>query len=321
MLFNKGNTRTPFMSMISGKTKYTNSVEFILGQEYQSEDGDIPAISETASLTAPDPSYITRSQNTNVTQIFQDAVAISYAKMSNMGTLSGANIAGQQANPMDELDFQVGNKMRKLARSIEKTFIQGKYNKATTDATINKTRGMDEAIKTNVIAASNAPLDIWLVNDLVQKIRDNGGDISNLVLWLDTVTLNQLNGSAVESGVEMGQAYSNEYGIQVKDLLLPIGRIRTALGEFIPSGTAYAFNFDAISPVEQPVPGKGNFFLEPLAKEGAGDKYQIFGQIGLDYGNELLHGKITGLSTSFTKPVGRKVIVANAEDFPTAPSV
>lgn len=321
MLFNKGNTRTPFMSMISGKTKYTNSVEFILGQEYQSEDGDIPAISETASLTAPDPSYITRKQNTNVTQIFQDSVAISYAKMSNMGTLSGANIAGQQANPMDELDFQVGNKMRKLARSIEKTFIQGKYNKATTDATINKTRGMDEAIKTNVIAASNAPLDIWLVNDLVQKIRDNGGDISNLVLWLDTVTLNQLNGSAVESGVEMGQAYSNEYGIQVRDLLLPIGRIRTALGEFIPSGTAYAFNFDAISPVEQPVPGKGNFFLEPLAKEGAGDKYQIFGQIGLDYGNELLHGKITGLSTSFTKPVGRKVIVANAEDFPTAPSV
>ena len=318
MLFNKGNTRTPFMSMISGKTRYTNSVEFVLGQEYASEDGEIPNISETASLTAPNPSYITRSQNTNVTQIFQDAVAISYAKMSNMGTLSGANIAGQQANPMDELDFQVGNKMRKIARAIEKTFIQGTYNKATTDATVNKTRGMNEAIKTNVIAASSAPLDIWIVNDLVQKIRDNGGDISNLVLWLDTVSLNQLNGSAVESGVEMGQAYSNEYGIQVRDLLLPIGKIRTALGEFIPAGTAFAFNFDAINPVEQPVPGKGNFFLEPLAKEGAGDKYQIFGQIGLDYGNELLHGKITGLSTTFTKPVGRKVIVANAEDFPTS---
>ena len=318
MLFNKGNTRTPFMSMISGKTRYTNSVEFVLGQEYASEDGEIPNISETASLTAPNPSYITRSQNTNVTQIFQDAVAISYAKMSNMGSLSGANIAGQQANPMDELDIQVGNKMRKIARAIEKTFIQGTYNKATTDATVNKTRGMNEAIKTNVIAASSAPLDIWIVNDLVQKIRDNGGDISNLVLWLDTVSLNQLNGSAVESGVEMGQAYSNEYGIQVRDLLLPIGKIRIALGEFIPAGTAFAFNFDAINPVEQPVPGKGNFFLEPLAKEGAGDKYQIFGQIGLDYGNELLHGKITGLSTTFTKPVGRKVIVANAEDFPTS---
>ena len=311
--------------MIGGKTKYTNSVEFILGQEFASEDGDIPSISETASLTAPDPSYITRSQNTNVTQIFQDAVAISYAKMSNMGTLSGANLDNQEANPQNELDFQVGNKMRKLARAIEKTFIQGTYNKATKDSEVNKTRGMNQAIVTNVISAEtgtgsnkkNAPLDIWLVNDLVQKIRDNGGDISNLVLWLDTVSLNQLNGSAVESGVEMGKAYESEYGIQVRDLLLPIGKVRTALGEFIPSGTAFAFNFDAISPVEQPVPGKGNFFLEELAKTGAGEKYQLFGQIGLDYGNELLHGKITGLSTTFTKPVGRKVVVSGSVETPT----
>lgn len=321
MLFNKGNTRTPFLNAISGRPKYTSSVEFVLGQEYTSEDGDIPNISETASLTAPNPSYITRSQNTNVTQIFMDSVAISYAKQSNMGTLSGINIAGQQANPQIELDFQVGNKMRKLARSIEKTFIQGNYNKAKKDSEVNKTRGMNAAITQNVIPAASKPLDIWLVNDLVQKIRDNGGDISNLVLWLDTISLNQLNGSAVESGVEMGKAYESEYGIQVKDLLLPIGKVRTALGEFIPSGTVFAFNLDAISPVEQPVPGKGNFFLEPLAKTGAGEKYQLFGQIGLDYGNELLHGKITGLSTTFTKPEGQKVVVANAADFPTTPTV
>lgn len=308
MLFDKANTRTPFLSMIGGKSKYTNSVEFVLGQEYASEDGDIPNISETDSLTAPDPSYITRSQNTNVTQIFMDAVAISYAKMSNMGTLAGANIEGQEANPQNELDFQVGNKMKKLARAIEKTFIQGTYNKATKDSEANKTRGMSEAIVTNVIPAEGASLDIWLVNDLVQKMRDNGADISNLVLWLDTVNLNQLNGSAVESGVEMGKAYESEYGIQVRDLLLPIGKVRIALGEFLPEGTIFAFNFDVINPVEQPVPGKGNFFLEELSKTGAGEKYQLFGQIGLDYGNELFHGKITGLSTTFTKPKGRKVV-------------
>lgn len=318
MLFNKGNTRTPFLSMISGKTGYTNSVEFVLGQEYASEDGDIPNISETASLTAPDPSYITRSQNTNVTQIFQDTVAISYAKMSNMGTLAGANIAGQTANPQNELDFQVANKMRKLSRSIEKTFIQGKYNKATTDAEVNKTRGMDEAIVTNVVSAEsgtgankvNKPLDLWMVNDLLLKMRANGADINNLVLWVDTIQLNQINGAAVESGMRLGEAYRNEYGIQVRDLLLPIGKISIALGEFIPEGTAYAFNFDAIRPIEQPTPNKGNFFLEPLAKTGAGEKYQLFGQIGLDYGNELLHGKITGLSTEFTAPVGIKVAMA-----------
>lgn len=308
MLFNKGNTRTPFLSMISGKTGYTNSVEFVLGQEYASEDGDIPSISETASLTAPEPSYITRSQNTNVTQIFQDTVAISYAKMSNMGTLAGANIANQSANPQNELDFQVANKMRKIGRAIEKTFIQGKYNKATTDAEVNKTRGMDEAIVTNVILAGGKALNIWLVNDLLVKMRANGADISNIVLWVDTVGLNQINGAAVESGMSLGDAYKNEYGIQVRDLLLPIGKVSIALGEFIPEGTIYAFNFEAIRPIEQPTPNKGNFFLEELAKTGAGEKYQLFGQIGLDYGNERLHGKITGLSTEFTAPVGQKVV-------------
>ena len=112
--------------MISGNVKYTNSVEFVTGQYFSSEEGEIPEISETASLTAPTASFVTRNQLSNVTQIFMDAVAISYAKQSNMATLSGVNLAGQSANPQNELDFQVARKMEKLKRSIEKTFIQGK---------------------------------------------------------------------------------------------------------------------------------------------------------------------------------------------------
>ena len=142
MLFNKGNTRTPLSSIIGGRAKTTNHVEFVTGQEYTTGGGSQPAISETASLTAPDASIITREQKTNVTQIFMEAVGISYAKQSNMGTLSGINIANQQANPMNELDFQVAAKMQKVARDIEYTFVNGVYNKATTDATINKTRGL-----------------------------------------------------------------------------------------------------------------------------------------------------------------------------------
>lgn len=307
-MFDKGNTRTPFLSAISGRSKYTNSVEYVLGQEFTSEEGDIPDISEKASLTAPTPSFITRNQNTNVTQIFMDSLAISYAKQSNMGTLSGANIQGQQANPKNELDFQLGNKLRKMSRSIEKTFIRGKYNKSTTDDKANKTRGMDEAIKTNIIEAREKPLNIWLLNDLVKKINDNNGDIANLTLWADNTTINQIHGDAVEKGVEMGAFRTSEYGIQIRDIMLPTATVHIAEGQFIPQGTAYLFNLGVISAVEQPVPGKGNFFLEELAKTGAGTQYQLFGQIGLDYGNELYHGKITGLSTEFTPPKGRKVV-------------
>ena len=311
MLYNKGNIRTPLLSSIGGRTKYTNSAEYVLSQTYTSEDGDIPNVSETGSLKAPDPTYITRAQNTNVTQIFHESVAISYAKQSNMGTLSGINIAGQQANPINELDFQVARKMNKIARSIEKTFIQGKFNKATADNEVNKTRGIDEAIVTNVIPANGKPLDIWMLNDLLIEMKKNGADISGLVAWLDTVTINQLNGSAVENGLTIAPATRNENGINVKTIELPSGIITIANGEFIPEGTAYLFNLGALAPVEQIVPGKGNFFLEALAKEGAGEKYQIFGQIGLDYGAEHLHGKITGLATTFTKPAGKKVVVVN----------
>lgn len=96
-----------------------------------------------------------------MTQIFQESVGISYAKQSNMGTLSGLNVAGQQANPINELDFQVAAKMQKVNRDIEFTFIQGTYNKANSDATVNKTRGLVEAITTNVTAMSSKPLGLW----------------------------------------------------------------------------------------------------------------------------------------------------------------
>ena len=246
----------------------------------------------------------------NVTQIFQDSVAISYAKQSNMATLSGVNLAGQNANPQDELSFQVARKMEKLKRSIEKTFIQGVYNKATNDTEINKTRGMVSAIATNVIDAKGATLDLWLVNDIVTKINDAGGDISNLTLLMNSVNLLQLHGNAVEMGIPVGKEYMSVYGIQVRDLILPVGTtVKIATGEFIPEGTVLVINPSVIGPVEQPVPGKGNFFLEELAKTGAGTKYQLFGQIGLDHGPEWFHGKITGLATTFEKPAGKKVVM------------
>lgn len=311
LLYNKANTKTPFLNMISGQVKYTNSVEFVTGQYYTSEEGDIPEISETASLTAPTASFVTRNQLSNVTQIFMDSVAISYAKQSNMATLSGVNIAGQNPTPQNELDFQVARKMEKLKRSIEKTFIQGTYNKSTKDTEANKTRGMVEAITTNVIAGKGATLDLWLVNDIVSKINDNGGDISNLVLFMNSNNLLQLHGNAVEMGIPVGKEYMSAYGIQVRDLILPVGTtVKCTLGEFIPSGTVLVINPSVIGPVEQPTPGKGNFFLEELAKVGAGTKYQIFGQIGLDHGPEWFHGKITGLSNVFTKPIGKKVVIS-----------
>ena len=312
MLFNKGNTRCPLSSIIGGRAKTTNHVEFVTGQEYTTDGGTQPAISENDSLTAPEASVVTRTQKTNVTQIFHETVGISYGNMSNMGTLNGINIANQQANPMNELDFQVAAKMQKVNRDIEFTFVQGEYSKATTDATVNKTRGLNTAITSNVVAMASKPLGLWNIADGVKKVYEANAPQDGLVLWCDATTMFQVNADAVQNGLTVIPAAREINGIKLSSVVTPLGVVYLYLGEFLPKGTAFLLNLDVLSPVFQPVPGKGNFFLEQLSKTGAGEKYQLFGQIGLDHGPEWYHAKFTGISQTFTAPTySRSVFIAN----------
>lgn len=312
MLFNKGNTRCPLSSIIGGRAKTTNHVEFVTGQEYTTDGGTQPAISENDSLTAPEASVVTRAQKTNVTQIFHETVGISYGKMSNMGTLNGINIANQQANPMNELDFQVAAKMQKVNRDIEFTFMQGEYSKATTDATVNKTRGLNTAITSNVVAMASKPLGLWNIADGVKKVYEANAPQDGLVLWCDATTMFQVNADAVQNGLTVIPAAREINGIKLSSVVTPLGIVYLYLGEFLPKGTAFLLNLDVLAPVYQPVPGKGNFFLEQLSKTGAGEKYQLFGQIGFDHGPEWYHAKFTGIAQTFTAPTySRSVFIAN----------
>ncbi len=322
MLFNRGNTRTPLSSLIGAKAAVTNHCEFVTGQEYTGGgDGSQPNISEKASLTAPAATHAGRTQKTNVTQIFHETVGISYAKQSNMGTLSGLNVANQQANPINELDFQVGIKMQKIARDIEYTFINGVFTKSTSDDKANRTRGILAACTSNVMAMENKPLGLWGIADMVKAIYGQNAPTDGLVLWCDAITLFQVNADAVQNGLTIVPNAREVNGIQLSSVVTPIGVVYIRLGECLPAGTASLLNIDVLRPVHQPVPGKGNFFLEELAKTGAGEQHQIFGQVGLDHGPEWYHGKFTGISTEFEAPkYSRSVYVSNIADIGSAAS-
>lgn len=298
MLFNKGNTKTPFSTLIGSRRRNTNHTEFVTGQEFETATGSQPNISEAASLTAPDADIVTREQKTNVTQIFQESVGVSYAKESNMGTMAGINIAGQQPNPISELDFQVAAKMAKISQDIEYTFINGVYQKSTGDTVANKTRGLLPAITSNVIAAEGKTLTFLLVCELMKLISESNGSMDNLVIGLDATSRMQLNADAAANGLTIVGGARNINGISIDTVLTPLGTIGIRDLKYLPAGTVTMFDPGVMSPVEQPTPGKGNFFLEELAKVGAGVKHQIFGQIGLDHGPEWYAGKITGLSTA-----------------------
>ena len=299
MLFRKGVEKTPFSTIIGANRGVTNHVEFVTGQYYNAVQGSQPAISESASLTAPEANVATRSQLTNVTQIFQETVSVSYAKEANMGTMSGVNVAGQMPNPQSELEFQISRAMAKIAQDIEYTFIRGVYNKATTDTEVNKSRGILTAITTNIINAGGDGMTRKLISKALMAIANAGGDISNIIVGMPAIHLAQLDYDANKNGMTAVPREREVNGLMIQTILTPFGAVGVQLMETIPNGTALVFNPTIMRPMEQPTPNKGNFFLEPLAKTGAGDNYQLFGMIGLDHGAEWLSAKITGLSEDF----------------------
>lgn len=314
MLFNKGNTKTPFSTMIGAHRKITNHTEFVTGQEYETAEGSQPNISEAESLTAPDASVLKREQKTNVTQIFQESVGISYGKMSNMGTLSGINVAGQQANPVSEEDFQIAAKMAKIGQDIEYTFLNGKYQKSTGDNVPNKSRGLLNAIKSNIVDADGKMLSFMLLCEAMKCIDDSNGDTTNLVVGLDSTGRLQLNADAAANGLTIVSAGRDINGIAVDQVLTPLGTVYLKTLKYLPTGTVALFDPSIMAPVEQIVPKKGNFFLEELAKVGAGTKKQIFGQIGLDHGPEWYSAKITNLSmrTPHDEDMARRYVQVSA---------
>lgn len=305
LLYDKGSNKRPLLSSIMGRRRVSASKDFVTGQYYTTPAATTqPAISEIDSLTAPDATFVTRTQMKNCTQIFHESVYVSYAKMSDTSSLGGVNVAGQTATPIDERAFQIGVKMDYIGNQIEYSFVNGKYQEAVNDTTAGKTRGIIEAITTNVIAKVGTPeLKYWDIVELMSKIsQESNADTTDLTIMVNNVNFLQLTKNATENGLTPEQADPNANGVIITKIITPYGTLNIMINNYVPKGTALILNLGVMGAVENVVPGKGNFFYEELAKTGAGEKGQIFGQMGLDHGPEWFHGKITGLATTFTAP-------------------
>jgi hypothetical protein len=100
---------------------------------------------------APPGEARVRSAASNIVQIHQEAVDISYTKQAAVGNLSGLNIPG--STPVqDELSWQMTQMLKQIARDVEYSFIRGTYHRPSDNTTARKTRGILAAITTNVIA-------------------------------------------------------------------------------------------------------------------------------------------------------------------------
>lgn len=306
-LFTADPTQTPLLSMIGGLTggKQTDNFEFPTAVLFDYPDAAQPAISESASATAPTASAIARTQESNVVQIHQEVIDLTYAKLSNGGRMSGINTAGQTANPADEKAWQIQQKLIKIARDVEYSFINGSYQKATSATVANKTRGMLELVKDgNHIDASTTqdtkvtknPLTVAMIKALMLEMANNGAYFNNMILFAGAKQKQAIT-SLYESQLGYNQgAARNVGGMNVTEIETDFCKLGIVWDRFMPDDAILIADVAHIAPVFQAVPGKGVLFEEELAKVGASDRVQIYGQIGLAHGPAFLHGSITGLA-------------------------
>lgn len=270
-----------------------NSIEFALSSDYSIPGGTQPAISENASLTAPTETNITRSQEKNCVQIFQEAVGVSYLKQSAVGTLSGINIANQKSNVLDEVDFQVAGVMEKIKKDLDYTLINGAYQNSTGNTVAWKSKGI-----INGLTNSKSEYTALTPEFFSQAINAAFGrgfvfEDGALEMWVNPADLATINSIySDQSGFGL-PASRTEGGFAIRTIMTDFGMLDIDYDQYIPQGTLLILNMRELAVAEMDVPEKGNFFYEELARTGAAFKGQIYGQAGIDYGAAQKHILLT----------------------------
>lgn len=316
LLFNKSwqAELTPLFNMIP--TTSSASRNFIMGADYQLGAASQPAISETASLTAPEPKDgVTRENFNNVTQIFQRSVNVSYVKMATSDELAPKNsgvdwmsLANATNNVPNEFDFQVAQQLKMIRNDIEFTILNGVYAEPTNADTAAKTRGLIAGTTSIAVAAGGSELDLAMVRDVAQLLGESSPfGVAGTIAICNPSDFRQVGNLVIRTGgagfpahdkVGLGFEMSRTNPVQI--VMTEFGPVRFMAHRHCPQGTIEFANMAVCKNRVTPTPGKGNFFYEPLAKTGAGESGQIFGMWGLDYGPEWYHAKITGLSKTVT---------------------
>ena len=293
-LFNVTPNDTPFLSAIGGMT----GGKSVTSKQFTWQTVDNAAAAQTAVVEGADPVYAerTRSEVTNVTQIMQYGVNVSYTKQAATGNLSGESIIGNQP-VQDELAFQLDMAMKRAARDIEFSFLQGTYVADTDISTARKTRGMLEAISTNEVAAAAAALDQAKVEDALKQMADSGAPFEMPVIMANSFQKQKLS-SIYSSALALAPRDRNIGGVNITTIETDFGEVGIVYDRHLPADDVIIVDLAFCKPVFLDIPGKGHFFVEPLAQSGAAYKFQVYGEIGLEYGPEQFHAKITNLSTS-----------------------
>jgi len=149
----------------------------------------------------------------------------------------------------------------------------------------------------DVWLCSGTPLSKANIDVMLQQVYDNGG-----IMEADTATVIVNSSQKIALTNAYGNAFGKYFeqsrtigGVAFETILTDFGTLNVMLDRLVPKDTVIVCSLEMCMPVFEEIPGKGHFFAEPLAKTGSSDDVQIYGEVGLAFGNQLAHGIIEGL--------------------------
>lgn len=135
------------------------------------------------------------------------------------------------------------------------------------------------------------------IDDACQLAYENGGLMEG-----DTATLlappglrRAVTSAFVSSSYVTKELVGNVGGVRVDRVQTDFGVLNVMTDRLMPASQLAVVSLEMCRPVYLEIPGSGHFFAEPLAKTGAKDRVQLYGETGLAYGNERAHAKIVNL--------------------------
>ncbi len=311
-LITQGNPITSFLNRLGGigggGAKQAKGWEFALNSHNALDASIQKTITEEGSITAPTPRAYDRGQDTQVCQIFQYGVGATYAAQSDLTKLSGLAVAGPLESVNNPLASNLNMTITQAQQDIEFHCLNGLYQKSTADDVASQMRG----IFSRTVQGGGAGVTLS-TNDV-----DCGGDALTtadfdalMLLMKETSKVPTDNLTIIGRYSALKKLY-DLYGIvpyagplnNIGTLAGKINTIVTEAGIFpcmecqqMPALTLGFLDFSKISLVFLPVPEEngrpgGYFFYEPLAKTGASDNGQLYGQISIDITAEEYHGQL-----------------------------
>lgn len=301
-LFTISTEDTPFLSAIGGLTGGRPAVDKRFEWEFYDLRDPDEARQKVEGDDAPDSELRVRANASNVVEIHQEAVEISYTRQA-VAARGGYETTARGTSPVaDELAWQTDQQLKQIARDIELGFITGTYQSPVNNSTPRKTRGLLEAIVTNVKDMGNSQPTVDDFNDLFQIAYQNGGlqegETRTLIVG---PAMKRLATKLFITDVSQGfhQQSRSVGGVSLTTFETDFGTCSLMLDRYMPAGVAAAVSLEECAPRILQIPGKGFLFFEELAKTGASTKGQIYGEIGLEYGNERKHAKLVDATTPY----------------------